>query len=224
MAMPSACCRTTSGNFFSRGTIYYYHKKDYDRAIADYSDAIRLNPNSATYVASRGEGYEQKGDLPRAFAEYRSALAIEPDNKWAKEGLARVEPKMAALPPSAPAVTATGPVVCQDVSGAYRAAVEACTSLIASGKASGDELLAAYIWRGSHLSFLGDHDKAIDDFDRAIRLDPRQALAYRGRGASLEVKGNLDRALADYRMALSLDPGLDDMPAAIQRVESSRPR
>ena len=213
-----------SSPYFSRGSTYYYHKQDYDRAIADYNEAIRLNPKSATSVASRGEAYEKKGDLANAHADFRAALAIEADNKWAKEGLARIEPKMAALPPSAPPVTSAGPVICQDVSGAYRAAVEACTSLIASGKANGDDLLAAYIWRGSHLSFLGEHDKAIDDFDRAIMLDPRQALAYRGRGASLEVKGNLDRALADYRMALSIDPGLDDMPAAIQRIQTGRAR
>jgi tetratricopeptide (TPR) repeat protein len=130
---------------------------------------------------------------------------------------------VAAAPTNEQSVPATsaGPVSCQDVTGAYQAAVEACTRLIMSGKAGGDELITAYIWRGSHLTFLGVHDKAVDDFDRALKLDPNLALAYRGRGASYESSGDLARALADYRKAHSLDPSLDDVAASIQRLQSA---
>ena len=213
-----------SSHFFYRGMVYYYHKADYDRAIADFNEAIRLTPDRATYVASRGESYEKKGEFDRALADYRMALSIQPDNTWAKQGLERIERKTAAVPAAPVPVAPSAPISCHDVSGAYQAAIEACTQLIMSGKAGGDELLGAYVWRGSHFSFLGVHDKAIDDFDRALKLDPKLALAYRGRGASYEVKGDLERALADYRMALSIDPSLDDMPVAIQRIQNSRAR
>jgi tetratricopeptide (TPR) repeat protein len=211
--------------YFSRGSVYYYYKEDYDRAIGDYSQAIGLNPRDATYMASRGEGYEKKGDFHRAIADFRAALAIEPDNRWAKEGLARVEPRIA------PAPVATAPVAtpvavspgdrdsCQSVAGARQAAIEACTRLIMSGTIGGDELIGAYIWRGSHLAFANAHDRAIDDYDHVLALDPRSALAYRGRGASYEYKGDLNRALADFRMALSIEPRLQDVADAVQRVQ-----
>jgi hypothetical protein len=35
---------------------------DLDHAIADYDEAIRLNPKFAVAVNNRGSGYKQKGD------------------------------------------------------------------------------------------------------------------------------------------------------------------
>ena len=43
-------------------------KQDYDRAIADYNEAIRLNPKDAIYYANRGNSYARKQDDDRAMA------------------------------------------------------------------------------------------------------------------------------------------------------------
>jgi tetratricopeptide (TPR) repeat protein/tRNA A-37 threonylcarbamoyl transferase component Bud32 len=48
--------------------------------------------------------------------------------------------------------------------------------------------------------------KAIDDFTRAIKLDPKYAWAYTNRGNSLRRLGFDERALADYNQAIKLDP------------------
>ena len=48
----------------------------------------------------------------------------------------------------------------------------------------------------------GDHDKALADFNKAIELDPNNALAYSNRGKALSKKGNDDKALADYNKAI----------------------
>ena len=142
-----------SSHFFYRGMVYYYHKADYDRAIADFNEAIRLTPDRATYVASRGESYEKKGEFDRALADYRMALSIQPDNTWAKQGLERIEPKTAAGPAApVPAAPSAAPISCHDVSGAYQAAIEACTQLIMSGKAGSDELLGAYVFGAARTS------------------------------------------------------------------------
>src|SRR4051812_29003810 len=52
----------------------------------------------------------------------------------------------------------------------------------------------------------GDYDKAIADYNEAIRLDPKHALAYYNRGLSYAMKGDHDKAIADYNEAIRLDP------------------
>ena len=50
-------------------------------------------------------------------------------------------------------------------------------------------------------------DRALADFDAAIRLDPRHAQAYISRGCAHATRGEHDRAIADYDAAIRLDPG-----------------
>ena len=39
---------------------------EYDKAVADYSEAIRLKPDYAEAFYDRGHAYEQKGDYGKA--------------------------------------------------------------------------------------------------------------------------------------------------------------
>lgn len=63
----------------------YYAKSDFDRAIADFSDAIRLTPvvaipNKNTNVeiySSRGIVYYAKGDIASALADYDEAIRLD---------------------------------------------------------------------------------------------------------------------------------------------------
>src|SRR5262249_29738287 len=52
----------------------------------------------------------------------------------------------------------------------------------------------------------GDYDRAFQDFDRAIELDPRIVLGYGLRGDAYASKGDCDRAIQDYDQAIKLDP------------------
>jgi tetratricopeptide (TPR) repeat protein len=47
----------------------YRVKGDYDRAIADYSEAIRINPRDAVAFNDRGFAHSTKGDYDRAIAD-----------------------------------------------------------------------------------------------------------------------------------------------------------
>ena len=51
-----------------------------------------------------------------------------------------------------------------------------------------------------------EHDKAIADFNDAIRLDPKNAWAYSNRGRSWLSKRDFDKALTDFNAAIQLDP------------------
>jgi len=52
----------------------------------------------------------------------------------------------------------------------------------------------------------GEHDKAIADHAEAIRLDPKNALAYFDRGTVYQNKGDYDKAIADFTEAIRLNP------------------
>jgi len=45
-------------------------KKDYDRAIADYSEAIGLNSTFAVAFKARGNAYGAKREFDRAIARH----------------------------------------------------------------------------------------------------------------------------------------------------------
>lgn len=64
--------------------------------------------------------------------------------------------------------------------------------------------------RGLAFMGKGDVDKAIADYDQAIRLNPDYAKAYYGRSITYEDKGDLDKASADRKRAKGLDPNVED--------------
>ena len=56
----------------------------------------------------------------------------------------------------------------------------------------------------------GDYDKAIADYDKAIRLTPDNAQWYVFRGTVFLQQGQFGKALADVRAAIKLDPKNDE--------------
>lgn len=60
---------------------------------------------------------------------------------------------------------------------------------------------AAYHTRGAAKAALGDYDKAIADFDAAIRRNPETAINYLDRGLAKEALGEKDAAKADFEEA-----------------------
>jgi tetratricopeptide (TPR) repeat protein len=55
--------------FTNRGNGYVL-KGEYDRAIADYTEAIKLDPNFAAAYNGRAGAYSDQGDVDRAVADY----------------------------------------------------------------------------------------------------------------------------------------------------------
>ena len=65
---------------------------------------------------------------------------------------------------------------------------------------------ADYVNRGNSKYGNRDFDGAIADYNKAIEIDPRHALAYNNRGLARGVKGDLDGAIADYNKTIEIDP------------------
>src|SRR5262245_59128880 len=51
---------------------------EYDRAIADYTTAIQLQPDYAEAYNDRGFAYYLKGDVEHAIADYTRAIELRP--------------------------------------------------------------------------------------------------------------------------------------------------
>jgi tetratricopeptide (TPR) repeat protein len=58
----------------------YSQKGDYDRAVADYDEAIKISPKNAEFYNDRGNAFFGRGDYDQAIADYDQALKIDPKN------------------------------------------------------------------------------------------------------------------------------------------------
>ncbi len=62
----------------------YFAQEQYDLAIKQYKEAIKLSPDYVTALNNVGHAYEKKQLMPQAVEAYEQALAIEPQNETAK--------------------------------------------------------------------------------------------------------------------------------------------
>ncbi len=158
----------------------YRAKDDMNRAIADYDEAIGLDPKYAAAFRNRGNAYRAKGDHDRAIAEYSEAIRLDPNDALAfnNRGVA------------------------------YRAKGDHGRAIADYSEAIrlDPKHASAFNNRGIAYRAKGDHDRAIADYNEAIRLDPKDALAFNNRGIAYRAKGDHDRAIADYSEAIRLDP------------------
>ena len=63
---------------FFRG-ISFSFKGDFDSAISDYDQAIKLKPDDANVYKYRGDAYFDKGRHDQAIADYDQAIKLKPD-------------------------------------------------------------------------------------------------------------------------------------------------
>ncbi|WP_048323822.1 tetratricopeptide repeat protein, partial [Crocosphaera watsonii] len=71
--------------------------------------------------------------------------------------------------------------------------------------------------RGVSYNELGNYNRAIEDLNKAIRLDINFAKAYNNRGFSYDKLGNYKKAIENYKEAIRLDP---NYATAKQNLES----
>lgn len=66
--------------YFNRGLVHGRDLQQYDRAVADFDQAIRLNPQDAAAYHSRAMSYERLGQKDRAEADFEQAAKLDPDD------------------------------------------------------------------------------------------------------------------------------------------------
>jgi len=86
-----------------------------------------------------------------------------------------------------------------------------CGALIDHEKTGKADRLKALVARGGAYARKGEVERAIADYDAALRLDPSQADLFNSRGELWWKKGDRPKALADFAAAIKLKP---DHPTA----------
>lgn len=123
-----------------------------DLALADFNEAIRLDPKYATAYSSRGNLWGDRGDNDKAIADHSEAI--------------RLNPKLA------PAYSNRG--VSWMAKGEHDRALADLNEAIRLEP----KFMDAYNARGFVWKARGDSRRAVEDFEQVIRLEPGFADAY----------------------------------------------
>jgi len=69
--------------------VTYGQLHQFDKALADYTESLKITPDSGTY-GNRANLYAQNKDYASAVADYTKAIQIVPNDSDAFEGLAEI--------------------------------------------------------------------------------------------------------------------------------------
>jgi tetratricopeptide (TPR) repeat protein len=210
--------------------------RNYDRAIADFDEAIRLDPEHSQALNSRGFAYEAKGQHDRAIADYNVAITLDPRyaaaltnrgmayrNKGRFDAAIQDFERAIALNPNNANAYFGRALSYQDKAqwdfdaylheGRYEdLAIRDYDQSIRLAPRAGSFNNRALLLVGRH-----QYDRALQDYEEALRLDPNNALYYKNRGNAYRIMGQLDRAVAEYRKVMSLKPD-DSMRKQIEAI------
>ena len=168
------------------------------KRIADYTTAIRLDPNDAVAYAKRGNAYGNLGKYNTAISDYTTAIRLDPNDASAyfNRGL-----------------------LYDDVKYELRDRKSAIADYTTAIRLSPD-WFTLYYKRGIAYAYLGEYISAISDFTAAIILNPEKvgsevtehdifvnfinADTFRARGNAYIVLGEYNAAIADFTTAIRL--------------------
>lgn len=190
---------------------------DYDRAIQDFDQSIKLNPAHARPFNNRGVAYLRKGEYGLAVKAFDEAIKLNPNyggafanraGAYLKRGeydratrdydeAIRLEPKLEAV--------WNGRCWTRAILGALQAALEDCNKALQSGPDA-----ATYDSRGLIYLKMGQLDAAIDDYSSALHLDSKLASALYGRGLAKLKRGDKAGSDTDILAARTIRIRIDD--------------
>lgn len=171
----SATTRERFISFYNRGNAYR-DKFDYDQALADYSEAIELDPKQAFAHNNRGIVHRLKGNFESAIADFGEAIKLDPKHAGALSNR------------------------CWTLSIVGRDFVEALANCNESLRLNARD---HNTWDSRGFTYLkmGDWDRAIADYDKALGLYRWRAWSLYGRGWAKLKQGDTAAGQADIQAA-----------------------
>lgn len=186
-----ACTRLIDGDFGtpaersevyrSRGDVLFDRDED-EAALADYSEATRLDPESALAFSGKGQAELALDDYEAARISLERAIALNPESYWEYNRLAYT----------------------MNYLGDEARALELLTEALDRDPESYSSLSL----RATLHARAERYEDAITDATAGIALRPRDAFLYSLRGYAHEQLGQPDAAIGDYRVANLLEPDL----------------
>jgi serine/threonine protein kinase/tetratricopeptide (TPR) repeat protein len=192
--------------------------EQYDKAVADYTEAIRLKPDYAEAYNGRGQSYFKLKQYDKAISDYSDAIRIKADFTEAYSNRAfaytRVGQFEKAIADCNDAIR-----IKPDFAEAYKNRANPHNSLQQYEDAINDsneairlkpDYAEAYANRATGYNGLKQYDKAIADCEEASRLKPDLFQAYVIRGSTYNFQGKFDKAVSDFTEAIRRQPDLAD--------------
>lgn len=133
----------------------YLNQGSLARAVREFSEAIRLNPNLAEAYRLRATVYDALDSFGRALADYNRAIILEPND----------------------ACTYNDRAVTLEAAGFQEAALASYSQALAIDPA----LAAPMANRAFLLADLGRYTEALTDFDQALALNPADTQLRKAR-------------------------------------------
>ncbi len=191
---------------------------DFDRAMVDYSEAIRLRPDFAEAFAMRGEvyaSYQYHGrDGAKALADYDAALNLKlgytgarEDRAWLYIAMGRFEDAIRDYQfdeamAHRKLAGCDRRILKEDELEPFLAECKRWTGLIMGGS------VALFYLDGRAYAYLrlGEYDKAIKDYNAVLAANPRVASSLYGRGIAKLRSDDTAGGSADIEAAKTVDP------------------
>ena len=199
--------------FYNRGSAYA-QKGQYDSAIQDFDQTIKLKHNFPEAFVNRGSAYRIKGQYDSAIQDFDQAIKLKHKfpEAFASRGGAYLEKgqydraiqdfdEANRLSPHSP-VAFYGRGAAYYKKGEYDRAIQEYDEVIRLKH----DFPGAFYGRGAAYYKKGEYDRAIQEYDEAIRLKPQSPEALDSRGQAYYNKGEYDRAIQDYDEAIRLKP------------------
>jgi tetratricopeptide (TPR) repeat protein len=188
---------------------------DLDGAIADYTEAIRLNPQHDKAYNNRGGVRKAKGELAEALADYTEAIRLNPNYASAYLNRGRLflyqqewdsaindfNEALRINPNASLAYNERG--YAHSRKGDFTNAINDYSQAVQQDKNDTD----TYFKRGNLFYDMGEYTKAANDYTEAIRTNPKYHRAYNNRAESYFALGQYDLALADFQKRNELVSG-----------------
>ena len=189
---------------------------DAQAALADFNEAIRINPGDTRAYVNRGNYYFNRQDYARALPDYDRAIERKPDNEIAysnRGGLLASTGQLDRALTDFDHALQLKPYFLDAIRGRalvfyaqrqYDRALKDCEHYVALNPTA--DMLGL---RGLAYQGLGRAREAEADLTRAIQLDPKAPGYYRDRSLLYSQLGDRTRALQDARIAQSLGAPID---------------
>ncbi|GCA81921.1 serine protease [Microcystis aeruginosa] len=199
--------------YSNRGNIYKDLKKS-DLALADYNQALTLNPNNSRAYMARADVYEERREWDLALADYNRAIEIDANfpGAYRSRGIFYTERKQwdLALADFNKAITIDpndpSSYEMRGIFYIFQSEEELAIADLTKTIEINPYSVVAYLMRGFAYEKWQKWDLALADYRKGIELDPNSGLGYEGRGRFYTERQEWDLALADFNKAIELDP------------------
>ncbi|HTN77831.1 MAG TPA: tetratricopeptide repeat protein [Pirellulaceae bacterium] len=200
------------GAFFHNRGLAAYEGGHHKHALADFDEALRLEPDNAETLCARAMAHAQLNCEALALADYERSLQLDPTaartwdqrgNLYAKQGnweaaLADWRQAQTLQPREAWYWCQVGNALCE-----LERHAEALPYLDRAIEL-GERGVRAFMWRGLCRRWAGDTHGAIADLNQALAIKPDHYLSLFYRGQIHHLTGSYFQAFEDYSRLIAL--------------------